>query len=107
MVQKEEGYPDKKTSELFKVILSLQTTKEAASFFRDLLTISEIKEFANRFQAAKLLYQGRPIAKVAQKLKMSTTTVSRVAHWLKRGMGGYQLVLDRLKKVVDKNLPIY
>jgi len=92
----EERYPNAKTRELFKAVLNLKNQDEAIRFFRDLLTPAEINEFSNRFQMAKLLYQGNSYAKVAEKLKTSTTTVSRVAHWLFRGMGGYKLILTRL-----------
>jgi len=91
-------HPDKKTKELFEAILKLKNKDEAAKFFRDLLTIAEIKEFSNRWQAAKLLSKGLPYAEVAERLKMSTTTVSRVAHWLFRGRGGYKLILKRISK---------
>ena len=91
-------YPDKKAEDLFEAILKLKNKKEAAKFFRDLLTISEIKEFSNRWQTVKLLSQGLSYAEVAEKLKMSTTTVSRVAHWLFRGRNGYKLILKRIRK---------
>lgn len=96
MAKNLSAYPDKKTKELFKAILSLKNEAEASRFFRDLLTLSEIEEFANRFQMAKLLYQGNSYIKVTKKLKTSTTTVTRVAHWLFRGMNGYKLILSRL-----------
>lgn len=92
------SYPDKKTRELFEAILKLKNNDEATRFFRDLLTIAEIKEFSNRWQAAKLLAQGLSYAEVAKKLKMSTTTVVRVAHWLNHGLGGYKLILKRSSK---------
>ncbi len=82
--------------ELFKAILALKTTDEAANFFRDLLTAAELKEFANRWQMVKLLVKGLPYAEIASELKTSTTTVSRVAHWLHTGMGGYQTIAGRL-----------
>ncbi|WP_457641135.1 YerC/YecD family TrpR-related protein [Persephonella sp.] len=90
--------PTKKEKELFRAILALKDEKEAAKFFRDLLTISEIKEFANRFQIAKRVFKGEPYAKIAKDLGVSTTTVSRVAFWLKQGMGGYRLVLERISR---------
>lgn len=92
------SYPDKKAKELFEAILKLKNKKEAANFFRDLLTIAEIREFSNRWQVTKLLSQGLSYAEVAEKLKMSTTTVTRVAHWLNHGLGGYKLILNRTAK---------
>ena len=91
------AYPDKDTKELFKAILSLKNEKEAAVFFRDLLTLGEIKDFAERFKMARLLVQGLSYAEVAKQTHSSTTTVSRVAHWLFHGRGGYRLIINRLK----------
>lgn len=84
-------------SDLYQGILKLKTPAEVAAFWRDLLTLKEIKTIDKRFAMAKLLYQGLPYAAIAKKLKVSTTTVTRTAFWLKHGKGGYQLVLSRLK----------
>lgn len=83
-------------SDLYRAILKLKTPAEVAAFWRDLLTLKEIQTFEKRWQMAKLLYQGMPYAAIAKKLKVSTTTVTRTAFWLKHGKGGYQLVLSRL-----------
>jgi TrpR-related protein YerC/YecD len=82
--------------ELYAAILHLKTKTEAARFFRDLLTLPEIREFSKRFRIAKALYlkQGS-YQTIARKLHVSTTTVTRVAQWLHHGRGGYKLVLDR------------
>ena len=85
-------------SDLYHAILKLKTPAEVAAFWRDLLTLKEIKTFAKRWEMAKLLYQGMPYAVIAKKLKVSTTTVTRTAFWLHHGRGGYRLVLSRLKK---------
>lgn len=84
--------------ELYSAILKLKTSDEVARFLRDLLTLPEIREFGKRFQIAKALYlhQGS-YQTIARKLHVSTTTVTRVAHWLHHGRGGYKLILDRLK----------
>lgn len=87
---------NKKTDSLFKVIISLETIKEAEQFFRDLCTIDEIKEMAERWEIAQLIDKGISYRKVAEKLGVSTTTVARVALWLNNGEGGYRLVLDRI-----------
>jgi TrpR-related protein YerC/YecD len=89
-------FPSDHIRELMHAVTKLQNEKEAANFFRDLLTMAEIKEFANRWQMVKLLYQGVSYAKIAKQLKVSTTTVTRVAHWIHHGMGGYKAVADRL-----------
>lgn len=90
------SYPDQKTKDLFRAILKLRDENEAVRFFRDLLTLPEIEEFSQRFEIVKLLAKGLSYANVAEKTKTSTTTVTRVAHWLYNGAGGYKLILDRL-----------
>lgn len=83
------------TDDLFDAILSLRTLDEAQRFFRDLCTLQELEAMAHRWQAAQLLDQGLPYLEVAARTGASTTTVTRVAQWLKRGADGYRLVLDR------------
>lgn len=87
---------NKKTDNLFKAILSLKSVKETEQFFRDLCTIKEIKDMSERWEIARLLAKGMPYRSIADKLKVSTTTVSRVALWLNSGKGGYMLALNRL-----------
>lgn len=85
-------------NDLFKAILKLKNPIEVAAFWRDLLTLKEIKTITKRWEMAKLLYQGVPYTRIAKKLKVSTTTVTRTAYWLHHGKGGYRLILSRLTK---------
>lgn len=89
------SYPTSETNELIDAILSIKNKHEAVRFFRDLLTMPEIKEFSNRWQAVKFILQGQSYVVIARKLHMSTATVTRVAHWLHNGMGGYKAIADR------------
>jgi len=91
-------YPTKEMKELFSAIISIKTPQEASNFFRDLLTLSELNEFANRWQIVKLLIKKEPYAKIAEKLNVSTATVTRVAHWYRHGMGGYKTIAKRTIK---------
>lgn len=81
---------------LIRAFGSLKNEKEIAQFLRDLLTIAEIEEFANRIEIVKLLNSKISYATIARKTGVSTTTVTRVAHWLNRGTGGYKRVVERL-----------
>lgn len=90
-------YPTPAMKKLFEAVLRLKSPEETARFFRDLLTIAELKEFANRWQVVKLLYLGFTYEAIAKRLMISTATVTRVAHWLHHGMGGYKAVADRMK----------
>ncbi len=98
-------YPTKKMQELFQAILELRSIDEATNFFRDLLTMAEITEFVNRWQMVKLLSQGTSYMEIAEKLKVSTATVTRVAHWLHNGMGGYKLIAQRMYPKPFKDAP--
>jgi TrpR-related protein YerC/YecD len=81
--------------ELMDAILTLETPEEAERFFRDLCTLAELEAMAHRWHAARLVSEGRPYHEVSKVTGASTTTVTRVAHWLKHGEDGYQLVLER------------
>jgi len=83
--------------ELSTAILGLQSREEVERFLRDLCTIAELEAMAHRWAAARLLDAGLPYAEVARRTHASTTTVTRVAHWLRHGEGGYQLALERTK----------
>jgi TrpR-related protein YerC/YecD len=80
---------------LFAAILSLETKQEVERFFRDLCTLSELEAMAHRWQVVQLLEDGLPYLEIAERTGASTTTVTRVAHWLRHGEGGYRLALDR------------
>jgi len=67
------------------------------------MTIDEIEEFASRWQVAKALNEGRTQREIAKDTGVSITTVTRVNQWLKRGMGGYKLVLKKLSVPETQN----
>jgi TrpR-related protein YerC/YecD len=81
-----------------EAVLTLRTVEEAERFFRDLCTLAELEAMAHRWHAARLLSEGRPYLEVSKQTGASTTTVTRVAHWLKHGEDGYQLVLERQRR---------
>lgn len=83
------------TNSLFDTILQLDTRQEAQDFFRDLLTEEEILEFANRWQVACMLSEGVSYSKIERETGTSSTTIARISKWLKKGMGGYQRMIDR------------
>jgi TrpR-related protein YerC/YecD len=90
-----------KTLELKKLaraFLSLKTEEEMLGFLRDLCTPDELEEFAVRWEIAQMLAKGESYREVANKTKVSTTTVTRVALWLEHGEGGYKAALAKIKK---------
>lgn len=96
--RKDKDWQDKKAQEVFKAILLLKTPDECHRFFRDLMTLKEIRDISERWEVAQLLDKGLSYREISEKTGMSTTTVGRIAHWIDYGEGGYRLVLDKMKK---------
>lgn len=96
---------DLKTEDLYKAILALKNLKEAKAFFRDLLTESELEEFGNRWLSAKMLNDGVSYNTIQKTTGLSTTTIARISKWLKRGKGGYKLMLKRLPQSTQHHNP--
>ena len=85
------------TDDLFNAILTLKNPEECYQFFSDLLTVQELITFSQRFQAARLLAEGKNYDAVRQQLSISSSTITRINRELCYGAGGYRLALDRLK----------
>ncbi|OGF20113.1 hypothetical protein A3I35_02155 [Candidatus Falkowbacteria bacterium RIFCSPLOWO2_02_FULL_45_15] len=81
---------------LVEAFLILKNQAEMKKFLRDLLTEAEIEELSKRWQTAQMLDQKVPYATIVKTTGLSSTTIARVAQWLKSGKGGYRLLLTRL-----------
>jgi TrpR-related protein YerC/YecD len=81
---------------LFAALATLRTPEELERFLRDLCTMSELEAMAHRWEVARLVDLGLPYLEIAARTHASTTTVTRVAHWLRYGEGGYRLALERV-----------
>lgn len=88
---------NKGLNSLYEAILKLQNINECKKFFRDLCTLSELSAMAERFEVVKMLTQEKSYREICKKTGSSTATITRVAHWLNHGMGGYKIVLERIK----------
>ncbi|MDD5179572.1 MAG: YerC/YecD family TrpR-related protein [Candidatus Gracilibacteria bacterium] len=83
--------------DLFKAISLLKTEEECSNFLRDLCTFSELQSMIERFQVAKRVDKKETYRSISKATGASSATVTRVAHWLHHGMGGYKLILGRIK----------
>ncbi len=81
---------------LVEAVLALRTKDEAERFLRDIMTESEIKEFADRLEAASLLFRDVQYNAIEEKVELSSATVARIAKWLNGPLGGYRLILNRI-----------
>ncbi|HEU0051345.1 MAG TPA: YerC/YecD family TrpR-related protein [Patescibacteria group bacterium] len=89
-------WDNSRSDALFRAILELKNLEETKRFFRDLLTDEEVVEFSKRWQVAQMLDAEMPYIEIQRKTRLSSTTIARISKWLKSGMGGYRLMLDRI-----------
>ncbi|MEE8350514.1 MAG: YerC/YecD family TrpR-related protein [Acidobacteriota bacterium] len=89
-LEKDEGVRD-----LFGVIASLEDAAECARFFRDLCTLNELKAMAERWRVAQMVSEDIPYRLISEQTGASTATITRIAHWVNHGEGGYRLMLDK------------
>ncbi len=85
---------------LFTAFTTLENKDEVKRFMTDLCTPGEINAFAERWEIAKLLNAGDlSYRDIAVKTGASTTTVARVARFLRQEPHeGYKLILERIGK---------
>ena len=87
---------DKNINRLFQAILTLQSEDECYEFFEDACTIKEVKEIAQRFEVAELLWNGKSYNEINKLTGASTATICRVKKCLIYGNSGYKLALERM-----------
>ena len=83
---------------LFAAILQLKDVEECHKFFEDICTVKEVKDMAQRLDAAVLLDEGAGYQQISEQVGISTATISRVSRCLNYGAGGYRMTIDRLKE---------
>ncbi len=93
-----ETWQTEDTRALFETILDLDGVGEAERFFRDLCTMGELHDMAQRWAVARMLDEGLHYADISRRTGASTATITRIASWLNHGEGGYRAALDRLAK---------
>ncbi len=89
---------EKNLTPLYEAFLTLKNKEECGAFLRDLCTLAELNAMSERLAIARLLSKDVSYRAAADDTGASTTTVTRVAHWLNHGRGGYRTVLSRLRK---------
>lgn len=88
---------------LFQTFLDLKTIDECYAYFEDLCTVKEIRDMAQRLDAAVLLSKGFSYQKTAEQVNISTATVGRVSKCLSYGSGGYGTAIERLTETEKKH----
>ena len=84
-------------SELYRAILKLESPEECYAFFHDLCTQTELRAIEQRYDVARMLYEGMIYNDILAKTGASSATVSRVNRSLMNGKEAYTMIFDRLK----------
>lgn len=92
-----DGWRTPETEALLGAVLRLETLDEAEAFFRDLCTLGELHDLAQRWAVARLLDEGLHYADISRRTGASTATITRIASWLNHGEGGYRRMLERMR----------
>jgi TrpR-related protein YerC/YecD len=90
---------------LFDAILRLDSRVDAERFFRDLCTLTEIRDMAQRWAVVRLLDEGMHYAQISRQTGASTATITRIASWLNHGEGGYRDALALLRAKGASEIP--
>ena len=73
---------------LYEQIVKLQDVDSCYRFFQDLCSITELRAIEQRFDVAKLLYEGKVYTEIVEITGASSATISRVNRALKYGDNG-------------------
>ncbi len=95
--QPAEDWVTPQVIDLLETITGLRSLDDAERFFRDLCTIPELHTLAARWEVVRLLDQGVPYTRIADRTGASTATITRINSWRRYGMGGYRRQLERRK----------
>jgi TrpR-related protein YerC/YecD len=92
-------------ADLLDAVVRLESRDEARAFFRDLCTLGELHDMAQRWAVVRLLDQGMHYLEISHRTGASTATISRIAQWLHHGEGGYRAALETLHLATDQSAP--
>ncbi len=85
-------------TDLVAAFVDIRDARVMEAFLKDVCTTNELDAMGQRLQVARLVDQGVPYQEISRRTGASTTTVTRVAHWLHYGEGGYREVLSKARR---------
>lgn len=83
--------------DLINLFASIESKEEAEMLLKDILTPQEREDIAERWQLIQALASGLTQREVAKKCKVSISKVTRGAHEMKYGSGGFGHFLRKIK----------
>ncbi len=101
---------DKVYARMFEIfvssIISVNKKDKAEKFLNDLLTNTEKIMLAKRLSIAFLILKGYDYEDIKYLLKVSTSTVWNIKHWLEKHGEGYKTILKEFMKQEDSKRSI-
>ena len=89
--------------DLVEVLTKIDDKKVMKNFLIDITTHSELATLQERLNVAMLIEEGHSYKEISQKTGSSTTTITRVARFLKdEKYGGYRWVVKNISS--NKNI---
>ena len=73
---------------LYEQIMTLKDVDACYRFFQDLCSITELRAMEQRYDVARLLYEGKVYTEIVEQTGASSATISRVNRALKYGENG-------------------
>ena len=89
--------PREPSMELYREIAAIDDVETCYRFFKDLCSINELRSMEQRFDVAKLLYEGNVYTEIVEQTGASSATISRVNRVFSTGTGAFQEAIDRNK----------
>lgn len=89
---------DAQTRSFCSLFLKLKSPQEVKQFLDDLLTPAELKTVIERWEIIKRLAAGKSQRQVRDELKTGIMTVTRGAAALKKGSGGFAMMLKKYRQ---------
>ena len=90
--------PTKEASKaLYEQIMTLKDVDACYRFFQDLCSITELRAMEQRFDVARLLYDGKVYTEIVEQTGASSATISRVNRALKYGENGLLEAFEEAK----------
>ena len=96
MIRSAKGAKTEPHKEMYEAVLTLKTLDECIRFFDDLCSVTELRAIEQRFQVARMLYDGHIYSTIQEKTGASSATISRVNRSLHYGADSYEFIFKRL-----------
>jgi len=98
-------WKENNAQQLVEALTAISDKPTMQNFLRDVMTEKEITEISARFEAARMLTEGKKYTEIVAATKLSSRTVARISEWLQNGCDGYQAALNTVSHHHSHILP--